>query len=264
MNVLITGAAGGLGRAFVNECARRGYFIIATDVNKHGLSNIRQGIEYRFGKSILTYQCDITSQESIDILMKQLEDKEIGIDMLLNVAGLESEGNFKENSFENINKIIQLNILGTLRITHNVLSRRFDKRPLYIVNVSSLAAKQPIPLKATYAASKRFLLDFTYALAQEQKHDSVKVLALCSGGLATNVNVIQRIEAQGFFGTITTCRIEKTVHRTINKVLKGKTIYIPGIFNKFTTFLGYFIPVNIKTKILYKRWFNAQSTWLTK
>jgi short-subunit dehydrogenase len=264
MKVLITGASGGLGRAFVNECAKRNYTIIATDINQYGLDSIKKGIEYRFAKEIFTYQCDITSQESVDSLIKYLENNNFNIDMLLNVAGLDYEGGFIENGFQEINNIIQLNISGTLRITHEIISKRIKERPLYIVNVSSLAAEQPMPLKATYAASKRFLLDFSYALAEEMKSESVNVLALCPGGLATKETVIKAIEGQGFFGQVTTCNIERMVHQTINNVLKGKRKYVPNIFNKITAFLGGFIPITITTRILYKRWSKAQSTWLNK
>lgn len=262
MNVLITGASGGLGRAFVNECVKREDTVIATDINQHGLVGIQQGVEHRFGKQIYTYPCDITSPTSMNSFMNYLLEKSLKVDMLLNVAGLDYEGSFMKRDFCETNNIIQLNILGTLRMTYEILSTRDKTKPFYIINVSSLAAEQPIPLKATYAASKRFLLDFSYALAEEMKREKVHVLALCPGGLATKDSVIKAIKAQGFFGKITTCHMETMVHRTINQALKGKRKYIPGFFNKFTTFLGKFLPIPLITKILYKRWFLAQSTWL--
>jgi short-subunit dehydrogenase len=78
----------------------------------------------------------------------------------------------------------------------------------------------------------------------------------------TNETVIKAIEGQGFFGALTTCRMEVIVKKTIKYVLKGKTKYIPGFFNKFTSLLNHFLPTGITTKILYKRWTKAQSQWL--
>ncbi len=262
MKVLITGAAGGLGRAFVNECAKRGYEICAIDINESGLKNIKEGIKNRFSKDIVTFNCDITDDASIKSLGESLNELDFRPDMLLNVAGVDHEGGFTQREFNELNRIVELNISGTLRITHNVVSQKEKNKPLYIVFVSSLAAEQPIPLKATYAASKRFLLDFSYALGEELKEDNVKVLALCPGGLATKDDVIKAIEGQGFFGSVTTCNIEKVVTRTIDKVLKGRKKYVPGNFNKFTAILGSLIPINLTTKLLHKRWTKAQSTWL--
>ena len=262
MNVLITGAAGGLGRAFVNECIKRDYNIMAIDINIDSLVNLKNGVKSRFNKDILIYQTDITDERSIANLIAYLDEIEYQVEMLLNVAGLDFEGSFQSLRFNEVKRIIDLNITGTLNMTHEILNRRSPLEKLYIVNVSSLAASQPIPLKATYAASKRFLLDFSLALSEELKDQNTKVLTLLPGGLATKHEVIKAIEGQGFFGAITTCRIEKVVRNTINKVLKGRKKYIPGNINKLTASLSYLMPKNIITRLLYKRWKKAQSTWL--
>jgi short-subunit dehydrogenase len=262
MKVLITGAAGGLGRVFVNECVKRGYDVCATDINHSGLLNIRKGVLSRFKKEILTYKCDITDDGSISELEDYLEKNGFEIEMLINVAGVDFEGGFLQRSFSEIKDIVSLNILGTLRITHRLLAKKDSSKRFYLINISSLAAEQPIPLKATYAASKRFLLDFSQALSTELKSKNVNVLAVCPAGLVTNETVIKAIEGQGFFGTLTTCRMEVIVNKTIKYALKGKTKYIPGFFNKFTSLLNHFLPTGVTTKILYKRWAKAQSQWL--
>lgn len=264
MNVLITGAAGGLGRVFINECLKRNYDVCATDIDESGLKQIKDGMFFKHARSILTFPCDITNKSSLDRLMDYLMDNGFEVDMLLNVAGMDKEGGFLERNFSEIEKIIHLNVLGTLGVTHKVLSYKEISKPFYIINISSLAANQPIPLKATYAASKRFLLDFSRALSQELSSKKVKVLAVCPGGLATRDDVMKAIEGQGFFGAITTCNMEKVVSKSIDYVIKGKQIYVPGGVNKFSRFISYFIPVGTTTKILYKRWLKAQSTWLHK
>lgn len=262
MKVLITGAAGGLGRVFVNECIRRGFDVCGTDINEAGLLKVKKGIWSRFNKEILAYGCDITDDKSIDSLLEYLKENDFEADMLLNIAGLDNEGGFLQRPFDDIQKIINLNILGTLRITHKLLSRRNNSKKFYLINISSLAAEQPIPLKATYAASKRFILDFSRAISEELKSKQVNVLAVCPAGLVTTESVFKAIKGQGFFGTITTCNMEIVVKRTLDYSLKGKTKYIPGSFNKFTSFINHFLPIGITTKLLYKRWIKAQSTWL--
>jgi len=263
MKVLITGAAGGLGRAFVNECTKRNYQVCATDINTQGLKTMKEGIFNRYKKDILIHPCDLTKDDSVQSLLDYLTEQQFDADMLLNVAGIDYEGGFLDRSFSDIQNVINLNILGTLRVIHKILSSKKFSNRFYIVIISSLAAEQPIPLKATYAASKRFLLDFSRALGEELKSKNVNVLAVCPGGLTTTNEVMNAINGQGFFGAITTCNIEKVVTHSIDYVMKGKTKYIPGVFNKLISGLNYLLPVRFTTKYLYKRWAKAQSTWLT-
>lgn len=262
MNVLVTGAAGGLGRAFLAECVRRGYGVCATDVDRRGLETIREGLRDRFKTEIRIFACDITRSESVEGLVSFLEAERFRPDMLLNVAGVDFEGGFLSRDFSEIGKIVEVNVLGSLRMTHRILSLRNPKAPFHLVFVSSLAAGQPIPLKATYAASKRFLLDFSRALGEELREEGVHVLSVCPGGMATTPKVVEAILAQGFFGAVTTCPVERIVSRTITKALKGKTVYVPGIFNRFTLFLNRFMPVEFTLRILHGRWKRAQERWL--
>ena len=181
MNVLITGASGGLGRALTIECARRGYHLFLTDINKTGLESLRNGVERQFPVVVATMACDLTDDTDVDRLLAHLDTYGIQFDMLLNVAGLDFEGGFLEQSRKNVLTIVSLNICATLRITHAILSRRAIGKSFSLVFVSSLASQYPIPLKATYAASKRFLLDFAYALGEELKNRHVHVSGSMSG-----------------------------------------------------------------------------------
>ncbi|HCJ95251.1 MAG TPA: short-chain dehydrogenase, partial [Sphaerochaeta sp.] len=155
MNVLITGASGGLGRALTIECARRGYHLFLTDINKTGLESLRNGVERQFPVVVATMACDLTDDTDVDRLLAHLDTYGIQFDMLLNVAGLDFDGGFLEQSRKNVLTIVSLNICATLRITHAILSRRAIGKSFSLVFVSSLASQYPIPLKATYAASKR-------------------------------------------------------------------------------------------------------------
>ncbi len=262
MITLITGAAGGLGRAMACECARRGYDLFLTDLSESQLDGIRTGVFRRYGVKVYTKACDLTDPDSVDMLFTHLDGMGIEPDMLLNIAGLDFEGSFAGRDSRRINDIVQLNVAATLKVTHSVLERKIAGKPLYIVNVSSLASIYPIPLKATYAASKRFLLDFSIALGQELKRDNVRVLALCPGGLATTKEALAGISSQGFWGSATTNRLETVARRTISRVLSGRRVYIPGALNRAFSIAGKFVPATWIAKLLYGRWNAAQSKWL--
>lgn len=262
MNVLITGAAGGLGRAFALDCAARGYDLVLTDVDAAGLDCVARGIERQYDVRVYALPCDITDDREVDGLIARVGEYQIKLDMLLNVAGLDHEGGFIGRSFENISSILRVNIEATLRMTHKAMALRRKTGRFHIVFVSSLASMYPMPLKATYAASKRFLLDFSIALGQELKGQNVAVLALCPGGLPTREDCIRAIEAQGFWGNATTNALEKVAHRTITRALDGRRVYVPGVLNRLLSIAGKLVSPLAIAKLLYGRWSRAQKEWL--
>ncbi|NLI53893.1 MAG: SDR family NAD(P)-dependent oxidoreductase [Clostridiales bacterium] len=261
MNVMITGASGGLGRALANECGRRGYNLFLTDIDARGLKSIQRGVERQFNVTVTTAACDLTSDESVDELVRSIDSLGIRFDMLLNVAGVDYEGGFLERSGRDIVRIISLNNEATLRITHALLNRRREGLPFYLLFTSSLASMYPMPLKATYAASKRFLLDLAVALREELRDKRVNVLALCPGGLATTREAMRGIAAQGFWGSATTNPLEVVSRKTIDRLEARGGIYIPGALNRVLTFFGKLLPRRWVAAAIYRRWQKAQEHW---
>jgi uncharacterized protein len=258
MTVLITGAGGGLGRAMALEAARRGYDLMLTDVNASSLETFRGGLIRQFDVKVDAIPCDLTDSADVKRLFEYISEKNIALNMLLHVAGIDFEGGFLELECDRLIDIVRVNIEGTLRVLHGALLRRDLKKRFTIVVVSSLASLYPMPLKATYAASKRFLLDFSMALSQELADQNATVLALCPGGLPTTPGALQGISAQGFWGRITTNSLPVVARRTIGRALRGKRIYIPGMVNRIFSILGRIVPRITLTKLLYSRWLKAR------
>lgn len=254
MNVMITGASGGLGRALANECGRRGYNLFLTDIDANGLRSVKCGLERQFGVTTTAQACDLTDPDSVDKMLAVIDEHGIRFDMLLNIAGLDFEGGFMGREREKVVKIVTLNDAATLRITHATLSRRREGRHFTIVFVSSLASMFPMPLKATYAASKRFLLDFAISLRQELKEQDANVLALCPGGMVTTSEAMRGIAAQGFWGNATTNPLEIVARKTLDRALAGKAMYVPGGLNRTLSFVGKIIPRSWVAAIIYWRW----------
>jgi len=262
MNVLITGAAGGLGRALAGECARRGYDLFLSDINAAGLERIRDGLTRQFAVRVRVRACDLTDERDVDAMMNEIDSLSMRFDMLLNVAGIDFEGGFMKRDREAVVKIVSINSAATLRITHAVLERRRGNAPFTLLFVSSLASMFPMPLKATYAASKRFLFDFALALRQELKEQHAGVTVLCPGGLATTAEAMSGIAAQGFWGNATTNRLEAVARGAIGRALRGKAVYIPGGLNRLLAFFGRIVPRSVVTSVVYNRFRGAQQKWL--
>jgi len=262
MNVLITGASGGLGRALAIECGRRGDNIFLTDINEKGLLPLQRGLERQFGACVTAKACDLTAAASVDELLAVIDEHGIQFDMLLNIAGIDYEGSFLGREREQVVKIVSLNDEATRRITHALLSRRRPGKRFTLIFVASLASMFPMPLTATYAASKRFLLVFALSLRQELKDQDVNVLALCPGGLATTKEAMRGIAAQGFWGDVTTNRLEEVARNTIERALRGKGMYVPGALNRLLSILGNLVPRSWVAAIVYWRWSKTQRKWM--
>ncbi len=258
MTVLITGAGGGLGRAMALEAARRGYDLMLTDVNAQSLAFFRDGLMRQYNVKVESLPCDLTDAADVNRLFEYARAGKMELNMLLHVAGIDFEGGFLELECDRLIDIVKVNIEGTLRVLHGALGTRDKNRRFAIVVVSSLASMYPMPLKATYAASKRFLLDFSMAMSQELAGENATVTALCPGGLPTTPGAMQGISAQGFWGRITTNSLTAVARRTIAKALRGRRVYIPGTVNRLFSILGRLVPRAALTKLLYSRWHKAR------
>ena len=256
----ITGAAGGLGKAFAVECASRGWDLFLTDMKQDALEVLATGLIRTYGVRIIYHAFDLTDPVAHQNMFDRIRREGWKFRGLINVAGLDYEGLFTERSNAEISSILRVNIEATLLLTHTLLQYRNMLLPFRIINVSSLAAFFSMPVKATYAASKRFLLDFSIALREELREENVTVTVLCPAGLPTTQGSITSIEAQGVMGQITTADIGKVAYQTIEAAERGKTVVIPGTLNQVIRWLGGMVPASTVSTLIGKRWRAARQT----
>jgi short-subunit dehydrogenase len=252
--IFITGAAGGLGKSFSAECAQRGWNIFLTDLSETALASLAGGLRTAYGTDVIYRACDLTDAAERTELYAELKKSGLRFRGLINVAGLDFEGPFVEKTRDQIRTVLRLNIEATLDVTHEILELRAKGRPYRVITVSSLAAYYPMPVKAMYAASKRFLLDFSLALREEIRHFGGTVTVLCPAGMPTNEACIKAIDAQGFLGRITTKNTGFVAARTIDHALKGHAIYIPGRLNQTIRFIGNLLPPRMIARMVGRRW----------
>jgi len=252
--VMVTGAVGGLGKAFAVECASRGWDLFLTDLRPEPLEVLASSLRNAYGVKVLTRACDLADSASRASLFDALRSEHLRFWGLVNVAGLDYEGPFHQCSREQIRTILRLNIEGTLVMTHALLAMRDPLAAFRIINVASLAAFYPMPVKATYAASKRFLLDFSLALREELRPLGASVTALCPAGLPTTPECIQAIKAQGMMGQLTTRNVGAVAAQTVDAAIKGRAVVIPGLLNRIMQLLGGLLPPTLIARLVAHRW----------
>lgn len=255
--VMVTGAAGGLGKAFAVECASRGWNLVLTDLRADALDPLADSLSATYGIQVQVQACDLTDPASRTALFDWIKFWGLSFWALVNVAGLDYEGLFYECTRTQIRTILRLNIEGTLEMTHALLDFRDPYAAFRIINVASLAAYFPMPVKATYAASKRFLLDFSLALREEVRPLGTTVTVLCPAGLPTTPECIRAIEAQGLMGQLTTQNTGAVAAETLDAALRGRAVVIPGALNQVLRGLGSLVPPRLVARLVASRWMIA-------
>ena len=255
--VLISGASGGLGKALAVECASRGWDLYLTDLNEANLETLATCLRATYAVKVHYSACDLTDAAARSALFERFRTQNLHFWALLNVAGTDYEGYFLELSRQQIRTIIRLNVEATLEMTHNLVGLRDPLVPFRIVNVASLAAFYPMPVKATYAASKRFLLDFSRALNEELRDQDVSVTVLCPAGMPTTPETIKAIDAQGWAGFVTTQSVGDVAASTVDAALKGRAVVIPGFVNQVLQAFSALLPASLLVHWIGSRWKKA-------
>ena len=238
---LITGASSGIGevlaRCFAN--ARHDVILVARSADK--LKALAQELEMAHGVSALAQSADLSVPGAAAKLFAALQAKGRHVDVLVNCAGVLEQGPFLSIDAAKHQQIIDLNISGVTSMLSSFLpdmvARAGADDPKRVLNVASIAAFQPIPALASYAASKAYVLSLSEALSEELKGTGVTVTALCPGMTATNM----LSAAAGANDKVS--RIPSFMVGDVNDVaqagfdacMKGDAICVPGAINLATT-----------------------------
>ncbi|WP_375512477.1 SDR family NAD(P)-dependent oxidoreductase [uncultured Nostoc sp.] len=183
---LITGASSGIGKAFAQELAARKTNLVLVARSEEKLSQLAKQLEEQHKIQVEVIVKDLTEPHAAAAVFDATKEKGLTIDLLINNAGFGCYGDFAEGDGERQVKIVQLNILALVDLTHKFLPLMRQRRSGSIINVSSITAFQPIPYLAVYAASKAFILSFSEALWAENNQYGVRILVTCPGPIETN------------------------------------------------------------------------------
>jgi len=257
-HVIITGGLGGLGSAFADECARRGNDLVLID--RHSNANqLSAYLHDRYPVNIRYFQCDLTNPEELQQLINLFQQEEFKFSSLINVVGREFEGEFLNRSIEEINYMVNLNLKVMLNLTYSVLKMRDPAQRFMLINIASMGGFFPMPYKAVYSSTKRFIINFSLALRKEISEFG-NVTVVCPAGLPTNSESMKKIFLQGFWGKLTAQNTDFVVRRAVDKVQRNVPIYIPGFSNQLLVGLSHILPENWLAAYLSHRWSGKQKS----
>lgn len=186
-NALITGAAGGMGRAITRALIESGRRVVMVDRDAEAL----QAFASEMGADTFAVQLDITDAAKVDRLPDLVPDAFRPIDILINNAGHDIGGRtrFDVGSPDDWSNIIATNLIGLMRVTRSLLPDMVRRNAGHIVNISSINAVRIIPDMAAYSTSKAGVHMFTETLRGELAETAIRVTEIQPGLARTNIIV---------------------------------------------------------------------------
>ncbi|GAB1541512.1 SDR family oxidoreductase [Scytonema sp. NUACC21] len=240
---LITGASGGIGKAFAEELAARNTNLVLVARSEEKLKHLAAHLQEKHNIQVDIIVADLTESGATDTVFNTVKQKGLTIDMLINNAGFGDYGDFAERDGARQVKIVQLNIIALVDLTHKFLQGMRQRRSGSIINVSSLSAFQPIPYISVYSASKAFILNFSQALWAENKPYGVRVLVVCPGPVETNFFVEAKFPQALAAQTSGMSTSEEVVRLSLKALERGdSTAVIGGFTTHFISKLSRFVP----------------------
>jgi 3-oxoacyl-[acyl-carrier protein] reductase len=185
---VITGAGRGIGAAIAIKLADMGARSIICGRTRAALERTAAAIQ-RDGDQSTVIECDLTDLGSVEALAEHV-GREFGrVDILVNNAGIRGQqGPLQELPPDGWDNIVNTNLRGVYYMIRAFAPLMIRAHTGHIINISSLAGKNPIPNGAAYAASKWGLNGLSYSVAEELRAHNIRVSVICPGSVHTDFN----------------------------------------------------------------------------
>lgn len=242
--VIITGGSSGIGRSFID--------VIGKINESSAICNLSRSNPDEFvGKlSRVHFSVDLTApgwlEQVVPGIRKWLGEAGRGRILLINNSGFGAYGGFGEIPLESQLNMIDLNVKAVVGLTHALLPALWESGG-HIINVASIAGRQPTPWLATYAATKSFVLHWSLALREECRRTGVGVTAVCPGPTESRF-----FERAGFresplkgFGH----SAEFVVRRSLRAASRNRSMVVTGLVNRVMTAIGSKLPPGVQARI---------------
>jgi 2-hydroxycyclohexanecarboxyl-CoA dehydrogenase len=181
---LVTGGAGGMGRAICLDLAADGRMVAIADLRLDGARETASAVADSAGRAV-PVELDVTSSESVAAGVAAAADELGPIDIAVNNAGWDELRPFLETDEEFWDRVIEINYKGCLRVTSEVLPGMVERGFGRVVNIASDAGRVGSSLESVYAGAKGGVIAFTKTIAREVARSGVTANTVCPGPTRT-------------------------------------------------------------------------------
>jgi NAD(P)-dependent dehydrogenase (short-subunit alcohol dehydrogenase family) len=191
---IVTGAAGGIGRAVATSLATRGCHLALSDIDEVGLAETVRSVSSR-GLRVSAHRLDVADAAAIAAFPEAVRAVHASVDVLVNNAGVALAGTFEQLSERDFEWLFDINFWGVVRMIRAFLPTLRKSDDARLVNLSSLFGLIAPPGQTAYSASKFAVRGFSESLRRELADTSVGVTVVHPGGVATSIAKSARMPA---------------------------------------------------------------------
>ena len=250
---LVTGATGGLGKAFVYALAERGDHLLLTGRSEEKLTALKAELAEKYPQiEVRAYAADMANEGSGCAMMENIAGENLPISLLANVAGADIQKGLTDYTQEKIAFQCRVNFEAAVSMCHFAIAHKAER--LEIVNVSSVSGIYPMPYFAIYSATKGALTSFSQALRAEMKKKNVAVTAILPGAMPTREDIKEQIKGQGLWGKLAAKTPLSVAKASLKAVRKNKRKVIVGFWNKVMRISTCWLPTSWRLAFIAKRW----------
>jgi hypothetical protein len=234
LTALITGASSGIGEALAHCFARDGHRLVLVARSAGKLQALAEDLRTAHGAAVDVLPADLAEPGAAAALAAALQRRRRAVDVLVNNAGVLEQGAFTAIAAERHQELIALNVAGLTAMLSAFVPGMVRRGSGRVLNVASIAAFQPVPALASYAATKAYVLSLSESLAEELRDTGVTVTALCPGITATSM--LDRAAASNVRLTqlpgLVIGRVDDVATQAYRACLSGDVIVVPGVVNQ--------------------------------
>lgn len=183
---LITGASSGIGKATALAFAKAGIDVALVSRSLNKLEAVAEAAKHT-GVEAKAYTLDLADVTQVAKKIQAIALDFGNIDILVNNAGIAYTASLSETPLEDWQQVINLNLTSVFQCILGILPGMRERGKGTIINVASIAAKQPFPGWGAYSVSKAGLITLSQTLAQEERDRGIRVTAICPGAVNTEI-----------------------------------------------------------------------------
>src|SRR5205809_4395383 len=185
---VVTGAGRGIGAAIARKLAGLGAVVILCGRKRDPLESTAAGIGEASGRAEVL-PCDVTDWRSVEAAAQHIDKTHGRADILVNNAGIGGFGGpLHEMPPDSWDAVLNTNLRGVYYCIRSFAPMMVRAKNGHIINISSLAGKNPLPNGAAYAASKWGLNGLSYSVAEELRAHNIRVSVICPGSVDTELS----------------------------------------------------------------------------
>jgi short-subunit dehydrogenase len=245
---VVTGASSGIGAEFARQLAARGHDLVVVARRADRLAALADDVARADGARVEPLVADLTVVAGVDAVAARLTDAERPVDLLVNNAGVGSEGRFWELPVDREAAEVALNVVALHRLTHAALRPMVARGAGGVINVSSLAGYQPLPMHATYGATKAFVSSFSNALHEELVGTGVRMMVLAPGFTRTE------FQAESFdpgrIPSVAWQDADAVVVTALRDYERGRAVCITGTVNVAAAVASSVLPAGVTRRVV--------------